>query len=175
MPIDEGNEYKQLLDKTKHQILSTRVIVARSACQAQINLYWWIGEQIYIAQEEYGWGKSIVDTFANDLSKMFPGSGFGFSARNIWEMRRFYLAYKDFPNLQRLVAEIPWGQNLTILSKIKDVSAREYYIESTKKCGWTRPVLTMQIELQAYERHILQDKQHNFEKALPEHLAEQAD
>ena len=94
---------------------------------------------------------------------------------NIWEMRRFYLAYKDFPNLQRLVAEIPWGQNLTILSKIKDIVAREYYIESTKKCGWTRPVLTMQIESQAYERHVLQDKQHNFEKALPEHLAEQAD
>lgn len=90
-------------------------------------------------------------------------------------MRRFYLAYKDLPNLRQLVAEIPWGQNLTILNKIKDIIAREYYLESTKKCGWTRAVLVMQIESQAYERHVLQDKQHNFEKALPEHLAEQAD
>lgn len=168
-------EYQQLLDKTKHQVLSTRISVARSACQAQIGLYWWIGEQIYLAQEKYGWGRSIVDTFANDLTKMFPGSGFGFSARNIWEMRRFYLSYRDFPNLQRLVAEIPWGQNLTILSKVKDYKAREYYLELTEKCGWTRPVLTMQIESQAYERHVLQNKQHNFDSALPEHLADQAD
>lgn len=106
---------------------------------------------------------------------MFPGSGFGFSARNIWDMRRFYLAYKDFPNLRQVIAEIPWGQNLTILIKVKNNNAREYYLESTRKCGWTRAVLTMQIESQAYERHALQDKQHNFENALPEHLAEQAD
>ena len=172
---DTSNEYKSFLETTKKQIISTRITVARSACQAQINLYWWIGEQIVVSQEKYGWGNSIVDIFARDLTKMFPGSGFGFSSRNIWEMRRFYLAYKDFPNLQRLVAEIPWGQKLTILSKIKDIVAREYYLESTKKCGWTRPVLTMQIESQAYERHVLQDKQHNFEKSLPEHLAEQAD
>lgn len=33
----------------------------------------------------------------------------------------------------------------------------------------------MQIESQAYERHGLQNKQHNFEQALPEHLAQQAD
>lgn len=97
---------------------------------------------------------------------MFPGSGFGFSSRNIWEMRRFYLAYKDLPNLQQLVAEIPWGQNLVILNKIKDIKAREYYLESIKQSGWTRSVLTMQIESQAYERHILQNKQNNFAKAF---------
>lgn len=33
----------------------------------------------------------------------------------------------------------------------------------------------MQIKSQAYERHCLTKKQHNFEKALPEHLVEQAD
>ena len=128
-----SNEYKSLLEATKSQIIATRISVSRSANSAQIKLYWWIGEQIHAAQEKYGWGNSIVDTYAKDLTNMFPGSGFGFSARNIWEMRRFYLAYKDFPNLQRLVAEIPWGQNLTILSKIKDYKEREYYLELTKK------------------------------------------
>lgn len=33
----------------------------------------------------------------------------------------------------------------------------------------------MQIESQAYERQTLSDKQNNFAKVLPEHLAEQAD
>ncbi len=106
-----SNEYKSLLEATKAQIIATRISVSRAANSAQIKIYWWIGEQINLAQEKYGWGNSIVDTYAKDLTNMFPGSGFGFSTRNIWEMRRFYLAYKDFPNLQRLVAEIPWGQN----------------------------------------------------------------
>jgi len=169
------DEYKQLLESTKAQVLATRINVARYACKEQLDLYWWIGEQITLAQEKYGWGKSVVNIFALDLTKIFPGSGFGFSPRNIWDMRRFYLAYKDLPNMRRLVAEIPWGQNLTILTKVKDDGARKYYLESTKKCSWTRPVLAMQIESQAYERHVLQNKQHNFEHSLPEHLAQQAD
>lgn len=90
-------------------------------------------------------------------------------------MRQLYLTYKDYPNLQRLVGEIPWGQNITIMSKIKDINVIEYYLSATKEMGWTRPILVMQIESQAYERHILQHKTHNFAKALPEHLAEQAD
>lgn len=36
-------------------------------------------------------------------------------------------------------------------------------------------MLHHQIQSRAYERHYLPDKQHNFKKALPEHLAEQAD
>ena len=41
--------------------------------------------------------------------------------------------------------------------------------------GWSRDVLNLQINAQVYERQHLKDKQHNFEKALPPHLAEQAD
>jgi predicted nuclease of restriction endonuclease-like (RecB) superfamily len=35
--------------------------------------------------------------------------------------------YREYPNLQQIVGEIPWGQNLLIISKIKDFPAREYY------------------------------------------------
>lgn len=90
-------------------------------------------------------------------------------------MRRFYLEYKDSPILRQLVAEIPWGQNLLIMSKIKEVQAREYYIRAALEQGWTRNVLLMQINTSAYERQVLADKQHTFKKALPAHLAEQAD
>jgi len=30
-------------------------------------------------------------------------------------MRQFYLEYREYPNLQQVVGEIPWGQNLVIL------------------------------------------------------------
>ena len=47
-------------------------------------------------------------------------------------MRQFYNAYRQDPILQQLVGEIPWGQNLTILSKVKSRDARHYYIKATQ-------------------------------------------
>jgi len=170
-----SQNYLQLLEEAKQKITSCRIQIARSATKEQFNLYWWFGQKIYEAQNKYHWGKSVVEQLGKDLRRSFTDTTYGFSSRNLWEMRRFYLEYKNNPILQQLVAEIPWGQNLVILSKTKDLSIREYYLRATIEQGWTRDVLVMQINSQAYERHLLTKKQHNFEKALPEHLAEQAD
>ncbi len=43
------------------------------------------------------------------------------------------MTLKDKPNLQQLVGEIPWSQNLFILSKIKDDNERLYYIFAVKE------------------------------------------
>jgi predicted nuclease of restriction endonuclease-like (RecB) superfamily len=166
--------YQNFLNETKQKIVTTRIQAAKAVCKEQINLYWWLGQQIVEAQVTYGWGKSVVEQLSKDLKYSF-NSSFGFSVQNLWYMRQFYLEYEKHPNLQRLVGEIPWGQNLEILSKVKDNCAKEYYINAVLKLGWTRAILTLQINSKAYERHVLAKKQHNFEKALPEHLAEQAD
>jgi predicted nuclease of restriction endonuclease-like (RecB) superfamily len=170
-----SQHYLQLLEEAKRKIQITRIQIAKSANKEQFNLYWWLGERIVEAQKKFGSGKSVVEQLAKDLRHSFPDTTYGFSARNLWEMRRFHSEYKNYPILQQLVAEIPWGHNLVILSKIKDMKAREYYINAVKEQGWTRNVLVMQIDSQAYKRHLLIKKQHNFEKALPQHLAEQAD
>lgn len=76
--------------------------------------------------------------------------------------------------LQQLVAEIPWGHNLIILNKLTDPAPRLYYLRSSAQFGWSRNVLLNQIKAGAYERTVTQKKAHNFDLALPEHLAEQA-
>ncbi len=167
--------YMELLDVTKTKIVSTRVSIARAACQEHINLYWWLGQKIIEAQDKYGWGKSIIERLARDLKSTFPEAPHGFSARNLWDMRRFYLTYKDYPNLRQSVAEIPWGQHLVILNKVKDIEAKQYYIQATQEMNWTRDSLIHQINAQAYEKRVLVSKQHNFEQVLPKHLARHAD
>jgi predicted nuclease of restriction endonuclease-like (RecB) superfamily len=77
--------------------------------------------------------------------------------------------------LRQLVAEIPWGQNLLILNKLTDPAARLWYLRATAQFGWSRNVLLNQIKAGAYERAVTEKKTHNFDLALPEHLAEQAD
>ena len=167
--------YAQLLESVKSRVISTRIKISKAACHEQISLYWWFGQQIVKAQEKHGWGKSVIEQLSSDLKKIFVGTTAGFSPQNLWYMRQFYMEYKDHPNLQQLVGEIAWGQNLLIMSKVKNIKAREYYLTATRDMGWTRNVLEIQIKSECYERVLLEKKTHNFNKALPEHLAEQAD
>jgi len=77
--------------------------------------------------------------------------------------------------LQQLVAEVPWGQNLLIMNKVTDPTARLWYLRATAHFGWSRNVLLNQIKAGAYERAVTEKKTHNFDVVLPEYLAEQAD
>ncbi|MBC8522664.1 DUF1016 domain-containing protein [PVC group bacterium] len=172
--IPHEQHYLAFLDDVKYKIRKARVQVARATNRELIQLYWTLGKAIADKQEQLGWGKSVVEQLAKDLQKNFEGRS-GFSTQNLWYMRQFYKEYQDDTNLQQLVGEIPWGQNLTIMSKIKNREARNYYLKATLEMGWSRNVLIHQIKSQAYERHRLINKQHNFQQALPEHLAEQAD
>ncbi len=165
--------YIGFLKEAKKQVLATKIQIVKTASREQIKLYWWFGQHIVEAQAKFGWGKAIVERLARDLSKAF-NTTHGFSVQNLWYMRQFYLEYKDYPNLQRLVGEIGWGQNLDIMAKVKDAKAREFYLKETMKMGLTRDVLAIQIASSVYERQIKAKKQHNFALALPKHLSEQA-
>ena len=79
-----------------------------------LSLYWKIGHRIELRQHEQGWGKSVVEVLAKELQKEFPGDR-GYSARNLWFMRQFYLEYSNLePQIQELM-----GANLkTMISEI---------------------------------------------------------
>lgn len=166
-------DYIVFLKEIKDKITKARISAYKNLNRGLIKLYWDIGKTIVEKQKKYGWGASIVEKLSNDLRKEFFGIK-GYSAQNLWYMRQFYLEYKDFPNLQQLVGEIPWGQNLVILSRVKDMKDREFYIKTTKQFGWSRDVLVHQIEAEAHKQTKIR-KTHNFSKTLPEHLSEQAD
>ncbi|MBI5656953.1 MAG: DUF1016 domain-containing protein, partial [Geobacter sp.] len=166
--------YADMLRNIKAAVRDSRLRAQRTVNRELIGLYWTIGREIAHRQGKEGWGKSVVERLSSDLCSEFPGMH-GFSTRNLWDMRRLYEEYCDDPNMRQLVAEIPWGQNLLILNMVKDTTARSYYLRMTADQGWSRNVLSNQIKGQAYERHVLASKQHNFAEALPEHLAGQAD
>jgi predicted nuclease of restriction endonuclease-like (RecB) superfamily len=167
------SDYLPFLEEIKGKIKSSRIQAYRRVNKEIILLYWDIGKKIVERQEQFCWGKSVVEKLSTDLKKEFPGLS-GYSARNLWDMRRLYLEYKDNEKLRQLVAEIPWGQNLVIMHRVKDYREREFYIRKTIEYGWTRDVLVHQIEAGAH-LEIDAKKMHNFPQVLPEHLAEQAD
>ncbi len=89
-------------------------------------------------------------------------------------MRQFFIEYQSNETLQQLAFQIPWGQNILILTKIKDEQHRHYYLSKTIEAAWSRNTLLNQIKAEAHTRQSLLPKQHNFKNTLPAHLTEQA-
>lgn len=143
--------YEDFLRDLKARIRSAQIKAALSVNRELIGLYREIGKAIVEQQERQGWGKAVVEKLSKDLRREFPDMT-GFSARNLWDMRRFYEAYRDQQNLRQLVAEIPWGHNLVLLNPVKDLPQREWYIGQTLQYGWSRAVLVHQIETGAIDR-----------------------
>ena len=51
-----------------------------------------------------------------------------------------------------LVASLPWGHNIVLMQKVKAVDARLWYARAALEHGWSRAVLTHQIETQLHRR-----------------------
>ncbi|MBI2808100.1 MAG: DUF1016 domain-containing protein [Planctomycetes bacterium] len=173
-------DYSAFLDSLKTRVRQAQTKAALSVNRELIQLYWDIGREIVLRQEQEGWGKSVVERLAADLQKAFPGIQ-GFSKDNIWRMRMFYLAYRSPPAIlaqpvpeleskprSRKVAQpvpelpetapppavgsIPWGHNVVLMQKVKDPSQRLWYAAKAIEHGWSRTILTVQIEGDLFAR-----------------------
>lgn len=67
--------------------------------------------------------------------------------------------------MQVELAQITWYHHISLLSKVKDIAERAYYITETAQNGWSRDVMLMQIA-----NGYIHAKGHainNFEQTLP--------
>jgi predicted nuclease of restriction endonuclease-like (RecB) superfamily len=136
--------YQQLVTDATARVKEGQLQAFRAVNKELIQLYWDLGKMILDRQHENAWGNAVVELLALDLQKAFPGLE-GFSSRNLWRMRTFFLVYPEF--LPPAVAEIGWTHNYLILEKCKDPNERLFYIHQTKRFGWTKNVLIHQIEV----------------------------
>lgn len=164
-------DYRALLGEIKQRIRSAQYEALKAVNKEQVGLYWDIGQMIAGLQKDGSWGKSVVHRLATDLQREFPGTA-GFSADNLWRMRKFFLKYEHKPKLAPLVQEIGWSHNIIVMEACQDDLEREFYIRMTRKFGWSKDVLAMQIENQSYEKTLR--GQTNFDKTVPVKYKDQA-
>lgn len=156
--------YSDFLTSLKSRIQQERIKTVLSANSAMVMLYWDIGVSILERQNVEGWGTRVVDRLSHDLKEAFPDMK-GFSARNLKYMRKFAESWNDRQLVQRTVALIPWRSNLTLLDKLKDSKLRLWYAQKTIENGWSRDILSLQIETQLHKR--VGNATSNFDSALP--------
>lgn len=163
--------YDDFLRELKERIRSAQVRAVLSVNRELLLLYWQIGCEILMRQQQQGWGAKVIDKLAGDLRQAFPEMK-GFSARNLKYMRAFAEAYPDEQFVQEAFAQITWYHNTTLMEKLKSLEQRLWYAQQTIQYGWSRNVLVHQIESGLYHR---QGKAiTNFENTLPKPESELA-
>lgn len=166
------SDYPKLLRELKQRIQGARVRAALAANAELIHLYWDIGRLIVEQQEKQGWGKSVVERLSADLASEFPDQG-GLSPANLWRMRQFYSEWNQASailaqsarELLGVLSQVPWFTNVQLFTKVKDPRERYWYALQTIENGWSRAVLTVQIESGLYQRQ--GGAASNFERTLP--------
>ncbi len=162
--------FAEVFQELKKKIQEARLSVAVAVNQRLIKLYWEMGKTIFEIQQTQKWGSRDVESLGNELQKAFPGIS-GFSRSNLFKMRAFYLSYekvsqtvKQFEELP--IAQIPWGHNVILVTKIKDTEERLWYAHMTIEEGWTREALEDAIGSKYFRRHGKAIT--NFKDRLPE-------
>lgn len=164
--------YAKLLAEIKKKIRLSRVKATLAANREMVLLYWHIGKTILNRQQKEGWGAKVIDRLSKDLTSSFPDMK-GFSPRNLKYMRAFAETYPDKSFVQPAAAQIPWFHNCILLDKVSDPKEREWYLRKTIEHGWSRNILSLQIESCLFQR---QGKAvTNFKARLPKPQSDLAD
>jgi predicted nuclease of restriction endonuclease-like (RecB) superfamily len=137
-----------------HLIRESRTKAITAINTEMINLYWNIGQYIHNRVESEEWGQSIVKELTEYLRSNEPEIK-GFSDKNLWRMKQFYQAYKAFPKLSALLREISWTNNLIILSRVKSIEEKEFYLRLSSQEKFSSRELERQINSGVFERTII--------------------
>lgn len=157
--IITDTDYKNWLISLKTRFQEAQLKAATKVNSTLLTFYWDLGEDIVNKQKSTTWGSNFITQLSRDLTSEFPDIK-GFSERNIKFIRQWYVLYNPelkgkqavSQNTKQLVSQIPWGQNIVIMQKSKSLDEALYYVKNTIEYGWSRSVLTHQIESKLWER-----------------------
>ena len=111
--IKLDKEYAQWIYDVKQRFRNAQIKAAVKVNSEQLLFNWQLGRDLVVRKAEEKWGNGIVEQVSLDLQAAFPKAK-GFSARNLWNMKKwysFYSSYEDF------------GTVVNVLSKQMDISS----------------------------------------------------
>lgn len=163
----QSDEYQKIHDGIIRLVDTARTETVRSINAIMTATYQEIGRRI-VEFEQGGearaaYGIQLIERLSVDLSQRYKR---GFSTRNLWQIRTFYLCFQHIEIPQTLSAEssnliplaktfpLPWSAYVRLLS-VKDNDARTFYEKETLRNGWSVRQLNRQIATQFYERTLL--------------------
>lgn len=98
-------DYAEWIADLKYRYRSAQVKASVRVNSEKLLFNWELGRDLVQKKAEEKWGAGVVEQVSLDLQREFPGND-GFSARNLWRMKQWYLFYNQIDTkLSQLGAE----------------------------------------------------------------------
>ena len=155
--IEIVKDYKSFVKDIIGEIRKSRYKAYQAVSRQLLELYLFVGKNIYEKIEVAKWGEGVVERLSKDLQREFSDMK-GFSVQNLWRMKQTYETYKDYKKLSTLLRELSWSHNVLILHHTKSIEEKEFYIKTCINEKWSFRELQRQIDSSLYERFMLSRK-----------------
>jgi len=148
---------KEILEKARSSAY-------RSINYAMVQAYWHIGrvivEEEQNGKEKAGYGEALITEISKKLTQEY---GKGFSERNLWHIRNFYLIY---PKVNALRSELSWT-HYRLLLRVENDDARHFYMVESIDNNWSTRELERQISSLLYNRMALSKNKDKVKELSP--------
>lgn len=137
--IDEA--YVSWIEELKGRYQKAQIKSAVKVNSEQLLFNWQLGRDLVVRRAEEHWGAGVVEQVSLDLKAAFPKAK-GFSARNLWNMKKWYIFYssnKPGQKLQQLVAELQSSDN-KLNTKLQQLGAEIQETNYNKELGISFPL-----------------------------------
>jgi len=164
--------YKDFITEIKNKIKSSQLKAHIKVNEELLRLYWDLANMIVQKQKLSSWGDGILNDISKELKQEFPNMK-GFSRSNLMYMKKWFLFYSDSIVQQAVgqfeidkIFQIPWGHNIAIITKVKDINEAIFYINKTIQNNYSRAILLQQIQNNLYKNS--GNAITNFKNTLPQ-------
>ena len=138
-------DYAEWIAELKHRYRSAQVKASVRVNAEKLLFNWELGRDLVQKKAEERWGAGVVEQVSLDLQREFPNTD-GFSTRNIWYMKQWYLFYyQEDTKLQRPVAELEDEKLYQVGKEILIPPVREIEDEKMHLLGAEFPAIFAQI------------------------------
>lgn len=175
-PISQ--EYIQAVKDIKSAILKSRYAAAKQVNKELLKLYYSVGGYVSTHSRDGYWGSNAIETISMGLQQELPGLR-GFSPRNIKNMRTLYEQWSPYLNRQMLSDDlnketingmfeirqmasaefsidafmsVGFSLHIEILTKVKTLEERLFYIQRSASEFWNYTTLKRQIQSDLYHK-----------------------
>lgn len=176
--MNELTKYDHAVSVIKAAIEQARYRTLRAGNAELLSLYYGIGKYVSENTRHGSWGTDAIKCISDQLQRELPGLR-GFSESNIKNMRQFYEEWSPLVNRQPpagdlevdgtgllvdirqpIAGDLDWSEflmigfthHMEILSKVKELDAREFYIHECAVHAWNKYTLRDYIKSGLFQR-----------------------
>ncbi|HAM15066.1 MAG TPA: DUF1016 domain-containing protein [Eggerthellaceae bacterium] len=121
------DEYANWIFDVKQRFRQAQIKASIRINAEQLRFNWSLGRDLVLKRAEEQWGAGVVEQVSLDLQDEFPNAK-GFSARNLWDMKKWYLFYAGSDEARRKLEEassVPAGKSEKLRQLVAETAEEE--------------------------------------------------